>query len=76
VDFFIRLDNKGRLVLPLEIREALGLEKNGTVSISVSAGRGRGSILLDLSKCSEASGGVPYSKNGRYQSKKPKRCIP
>lgn len=48
-DFWIRLDSKARLVLPLEIRDSLGIEKNGKILLSVSQGQD-GNFILGVAK--------------------------
>lgn len=63
--FFIRLDKKGRLVLPLEIREAIGIETNGKIRISVS-NFSSGKVLLELARANDDSVSISYSKNGKY----------
>jgi hypothetical protein len=66
---FIRLDSKARLVLPLLLREGLGIAKGGpkdTVKIKVlSAADGK--ICLELAQPNETSiaDALPFSKNGK-----------
>jgi len=66
--YFICLDKKGRLVLPLEIRDALGIKTNGKILFSVSAAQGGkdgsgGRIIIELAKAPENIDGIPCSKN-------------
>ena len=68
-DFVIALDSKARLVLPLEIREALGIETNGKILISVSNSARQGNkVILEVSKASDSdmANGIVFSKNGKY----------
>ncbi len=67
--YFIRLDKKGRLVLPSEIREALGVETNGKMVISVSTAQPKfNSINLSISRASDSqvANSISFSKNGKY----------
>jgi len=70
-EYLIRLDSKARLVLPLEIREALGIETNGKIVISVSSAQ-VGKVILELSKASNSDieNSISFSKNGKYLNKK------
>ena len=75
MDFFIGLDSKGRLVLPLEIREALGIKTNGKIAITISdsgAIRRSDRVILELAKASEndIASSISFSKNGRYLKEK------
>lgn len=74
--FLICLDSKARLVLPLEIREAIGIETNGKILVSVSAGQSD-KVILELSKASDrdAAGSVTCSKNCAYARKDRGRII-
>ena len=70
--YFIRLDSKGRLVLPLEIREAIGIETNGNLLVKVIATSGKSNVVrVELSKASDTqlAEGISYSKNGKYVMK-------
>ena len=62
--YVIALDSKARLVLPLEIRDALGVRKNEKILFSVSsvicAG---GKITVEIAKASDSIDGIPCSKN-------------
>ncbi|MEW6721998.1 MAG: hypothetical protein AB1324_01935 [Candidatus Micrarchaeota archaeon] len=65
--FFIRLDRKGRLVLPLEIQEAIRTETDGKILLSVSAvSCGRASV--SISKAPENAESCAF--NGSYLRKK------
>ena len=71
----IALDSKARLVLPLEIREALGIETNGKILIKIldSASTGRiNSVTLKITKASDSdiAAGISYSRNGKYLKKR------
>lgn len=65
--YFIRLDKKGRLVLPLEIRDKLTIPTNGSVLIKVLASDSA-TVTVSLSKPSDAdtANSIPFSKNGKY----------
>ena len=65
--YLIALDSKARLVLPLEIREALGIKTNGKITISVSTIQD-GKVILKLSKASDSdiANSISFSKNGKY----------
>jgi bifunctional DNA-binding transcriptional regulator/antitoxin component of YhaV-PrlF toxin-antitoxin module len=63
--FWIALDKKGRLVLPLEIRQALGIQTNGKILLSVSD-VGDGKVIAEIAKAPEDTEGISYSKNGKY----------
>lgn len=66
-DYCIALDSKARLVLPLEIRDALGIPKKGKILFSVSAA-GRGAFLVEIRKASGSPADyVPFSKNGKQK---------
>jgi len=62
---FIRLDNKARLVLPLEIRDALGIRKNEKILLSFSDAKGK-KITVDLAKAPENVESRAFSRNGSY----------
>jgi len=49
---FIRLDRKARLVLPLEIRDAIGIKTGDKILLSVSAVK-NGKVIIELAKASE-----------------------
>lgn len=61
---FIRLDKKARLVLPLEIRNLVGVKPSEQVLIEVLE-EGK-SMVVRITKPSERAGGISYSKNGKY----------
>jgi bifunctional DNA-binding transcriptional regulator/antitoxin component of YhaV-PrlF toxin-antitoxin module len=54
----IKLDAKNRLVLPLEIRDALGIKNNEKITFSASAGQNRncGRITITLAKANGETG--------------------
>jgi bifunctional DNA-binding transcriptional regulator/antitoxin component of YhaV-PrlF toxin-antitoxin module len=60
----IALDSKARLVLPLEIRDALGVKKNEKILFSFSAAK-NGRVLVKVAKATvvNADNFVTYSKN-------------
>ncbi|MEK6978917.1 MAG: AbrB/MazE/SpoVT family DNA-binding domain-containing protein [Candidatus Micrarchaeota archaeon] len=75
--YVIALDSKARLVLPLEIREALGIETNGKIIIRIASGSwpvassqkpGANSIIIELAKASDSdmANGRKFSRNCAY----------
>lgn len=59
----IKLDAKNRLVLPLEIRDALGIRNNGKITFSASPKQdGKDEITITLAKAKDEPG-VKCSKN-------------
>ena len=74
--YFIRLDNKGRLVLPLEIRDALQIKNGEKIRLSVSSSD-KSKVLVELAKAPLDYESEPYSRNGSYilpnSSSKPKK---
>lgn len=63
---FIRLDRKARLVLPLEIRDAIGIKTGDKILFSVSADEA-GKIVITLAKASDKDAGVKCSRNCAYK---------
>lgn len=67
------LDKKARLVLPIEIREAIGIEPDKKILISVSAVKD-GKVTIEIAKAPQNiesdSELQPYSRNGSYLVKK------
>lgn len=59
--YCIALDSKARLVLPLEIRDALGVKKNEKILLSFSTAQSD-QILIGVAKASDENG-IKYSKN-------------
>ncbi len=57
-----KLDSKSRLVLPLFVREQLGLEKGGLVLMEIE--EGAGFFMARLSKAKPLEGMRRSSKNG------------
>lgn len=66
---FIGLDSKARLVLPLEIRDALDIKTNGKILISVSDAK-NGEVILRLAKAPAAVQSCACSRNAGYVEKK------
>ncbi|MEW6748234.1 MAG: AbrB/MazE/SpoVT family DNA-binding domain-containing protein [Candidatus Micrarchaeota archaeon] len=66
VDFWIRLDRKARLVLPLEIRESLALKSGEKILLSVSA-VGDGKVTMVVAKAGGKDSGVKCSRNCAYK---------
>lgn len=68
---FIRLDRKARLVLPLEIRDAIGIKSGDKILLSVSAA-GDGRVVVELAKALEDSDSrvQVYSRNSGYLKEK------
>jgi len=65
VNSFIRLDSKSRLVLPLLLRDRLGISNGGPKGLSFKIVKlAKGLALLELSKPEEGAEARPYSKNG------------
>lgn len=74
--YLIALDAKGRLVLPLEIREALEIETNGKILISISSSSKTQdtklkTVIVEITTPSDSdvANSVAFSKNGRYLRK-------
>ncbi len=63
--YFIRLDKKGRLVLPLEIRDALRIKNGDRILLSVSSADS-GKVVLEVAKAPERIESDSYSRNGSY----------
>lgn len=64
--YVIALDSKARLVLPLEIRDALGVRKNEKILFSVSTARqgdNGGIISIEIAKAPDNIDGTTCSKN-------------
>lgn len=57
------MDAKNRLVLPLEIREKLGIEKNEKILISISSAQ-ENFIKIRIAKANGEEKEVLFSKNG------------
>lgn len=57
------MDAKNRLVLPLEIREKLGLKKNEKILLSFGSVK-NGSIRIRVAKANGKERIRPFSKNG------------
>ncbi len=70
-DFLIRLDRKARLVLPLEIREAIGIKTGEKILLSVSVAK-ENKVTIEVAKAPDVES-CPYSRNGAYVKNK-KRC--
>jgi AbrB family looped-hinge helix DNA binding protein len=68
VDFFIRLDKKGRLVLPLEIRDAIEIKTGEKIVLSVSAVK-NGKLTIGVAKAPPDAESCAYSRNGSYVKK-------
>ena len=65
---FIRLDSKARLVLPLLLREGLGIAKGGPNEKAVGLKIVRlanGTATIKLSGSAEGANCFPFSKNGK-----------
>jgi bifunctional DNA-binding transcriptional regulator/antitoxin component of YhaV-PrlF toxin-antitoxin module len=67
--YFIGLDKKARLVLPLEIREAIEIKKGEKILLSISAAK-EGKISMELAKAPDNIELYPYSRNGAYVKKR------
>jgi len=67
--FFIRLDSKARLVLPLEIRDAIGIKTGDKILLSVSAVQD-GKVAIELAKAPENLESCACSRNAGYVEKK------
>ncbi|MBU0532756.1 AbrB/MazE/SpoVT family DNA-binding domain-containing protein [Candidatus Micrarchaeota archaeon] len=65
----MRLDKKARLVLPLEIREAINIKTGDKILFSVSSATD-GKITIEVAKAPKNLDSYPCSKNGAYV----KRC--
>ena len=63
--YIIALDSKARLVLPLELRDALGIKNRDKILLSVSAGRD-GRVIIELAKANGALAEVKCSRNCAY----------
>jgi len=64
--YVIALDSKARLVLPLEIRDALGVRKNEKILFSVSNARPEDNdriVIIEIAKAPGSIDGTPCSKN-------------
>ncbi len=70
--YFIRLDKKGRLVLPLEIRDALQIKNGEKILLSVSSATDS-TVTIDVAKALPDSEYCPYSRNGSYAKKRCKK---
>ena len=70
-EYIIALDSKARLVLPLEIRDYLGIGKKEKLLLSASAADG-GKVTLSIAKAPEFSETELRlcSKNGAYVLRK------
>lgn len=75
-NYVIALDSKARLVLPLEVRDALGVRKNEKILFSVSAakdkcgqGYGNRNIIITVAKAGEENG-ISCSRNVKYLEEK------
>ena len=66
---FICLDSKARLVLPLEIRRLLEIEKNGKILFSIGAVK-KGVIGIRLARAPESVESRAYSRNVSYVEEK------
>lgn len=68
---FIRLDRKARLVLPLEIRDAIGIKTGDKLLLSVSAAEDD-RVVIEIAKAPENSDSKvqAYSRNVGYLKKK------
>ncbi len=64
-EYVISLDSKSRLVLPLEIRDILGLDKNNRKLLLKIIMQGK-TILLEIEKSQINSDLTTYSKNCSY----------
>ncbi|MFP3950480.1 MAG: AbrB/MazE/SpoVT family DNA-binding domain-containing protein [Candidatus Micrarchaeia archaeon] len=64
----MRLDKKGRLVLPLEIRDALGIKNGEKILLSVSSAKDS-AVTIRVAKALPDSECCPYSRNGSYARK-------
>ena len=71
--FFIRLDSKARLVLPLEIRDAIGIRNGEKILLSISAAQG-GKVIVGVVKAPENMESCAFSRNGSYVKNKKWRC--
>jgi AbrB family looped-hinge helix DNA binding protein len=70
----IRLDKKGRLVLPLEIREAIEIKTGEKILLSVSAAND-GKVIVEIAKAPEDIETQAFSRNGAYvRGKNTKFC--
>ena len=67
----IRLDRKARLVLPLEIRDAIGIKAGDKILLSVIAAND-GKVTIELAKAPENIKSCAYSRNAGYVEKR--RC--
>ena len=62
---FIRLDSKSRLVLPLLLRDRLGIRNGGPKVVSIKiVSIADGLAVVKLSKAKEGAEALPFSKNG------------
>gem|GEM_PF-2316997 len=62
ITYIVRLDSKSRLVLPLEIRESLGLDSNSNQKIVMKAFKDNESLVFKFEKA-DLSLGKQVSKN-------------
>jgi AbrB family looped-hinge helix DNA binding protein len=70
----VRLDKKGRLVLPLEIRDAINIRPGQKIILSFGPAQ-CGIVRIEVAKAPEGIESCAYSRNGAYVRKtKNKRC--
>ena len=70
----IKLDKKGRLVLPLEIRDAMDIKPGEKILLSFRAAS-NGDIKLKVAKAPVDIESQAYSRNGAYvKEKQNRRC--
>jgi bifunctional DNA-binding transcriptional regulator/antitoxin component of YhaV-PrlF toxin-antitoxin module len=70
---FIRLDSKARLVLPLEIRDAIGIKTGDKILFSASATE-KGGVVVKLAKAPDNLESCACSRNAGYVKKKQLGC--
>lgn len=63
------LDKKGRLVLPLEIRDAINIKTGEKILLSIGAAKD-GKVDVKIAKAPEGIESYAFSKNGSYVKKK------
>ena len=72
-EILIRLDKKGRLVLPLEIRDAINIKPGEKILLSVSSAK-NSKVIVEIAKAPENIESQKCSRNAAYIKQKIKRC--
>jgi len=67
---FIRLDNKSRLVLPLLLRDKLGISNGGPKQVRIKIVSANIKLaVVEVSNSEDVADALPFSKNGKEVKK-------